>query len=153
MTVWYPSLITVMGISPCQRLCCSVIAADANKIGNNGLHMRYLYTKESAVTELVGPIGLDIFEQVRYTPNGVKIKLRFEKQRHPFVLMSALDNFKIELMSVNLYIRKITPSPGVLLGHAQALMIYLFGVSYYVAFNTVQVISRGVVGRAEETST
>ena len=36
--------------------------------------------------------------------------------------MLALDNFKIKLMSVNLYIRKITPSPGVLLGHAQALM-------------------------------
>ena len=71
------------------------------------------------MTELVGPIGLDIFEQVRYIPNGVKMKLRFEKQRHPVVLMSALDNFEIELMSVN---RKIAPSPGVLLGHAQALM-------------------------------
>ena len=100
----------------------SVIPADANNIGNNRLHKRYLYTKESAVTELVGPIGLDIFEQVRYIPNGMKMKLRFEKQRHPFVLMSALDNFKIELMSVNLYIRKITPSLGVLLGHAKALM-------------------------------
>ena len=32
------------------------------------------------------------------------------------------------------------------------LFIYLFGV-FYVAFNTVQVISRRVVGRAEETST
>ena len=62
------------------------------------------------MTELVGPLGLDIFEQVRYIPNGVKMKLRFEKQIHPFVLMSALDNFKI------------TPSPRVLMGHAQALM-------------------------------
>ena len=41
------------------------------------------------------------------------------------------------------------------------LFIYLFGVlrrfliylGFYVAFNTVQVISRRVVGRAEETST
>ena len=49
------------------------------------------------------------------------MKLRFEKQRHPFVLMAATDTFKIELMSVKLYIRKVTPSPGVLLGHAQAL--------------------------------
>ena len=32
------------------------------------------------------------------------------------------------------------------------LFIYLFGF-FYVAFNTVQVISRRVVGRAEETST
>ena len=32
----------------------SVIPADANNIDNNGLHKRYLYTKETAVTELVG---------------------------------------------------------------------------------------------------
>ena len=34
---------------------------------------------------------------------------------------------------------------------SQRSSIYLFG--FYVAFNTVQVISRWVVGRAEETST
>ena len=33
------------------------------------------------------------------------------------------------------------------------LFIYLFIWGFYVAFNTVQVISRQVVGRAEETST
>ena len=40
----------------------SVIPDGANNIGNSGLHKRYLYTKESVVTELVGPIRLDIFE-------------------------------------------------------------------------------------------
>ena len=34
--------------------------------------------------------------------------------------------------------------------HVVGLFIYL---GFYVAFNTVQVISRRVVGRAEETST
>ena len=34
--------------------------------------------------------------------------------------------------------------------HVNNLFIY---VGFYVAFNTVQVISRRVVGRAEETST
>ena len=90
-------------------------------VRNNGLHKRYLYTQTSTVTEMVGPLPLDLFEQVRYIPNGVKMKLRFEKQRNPFVLMSPVETFKFELMSVNLYIRKVTPSPGVLLGHAQAL--------------------------------
>ena len=33
------------------------------------------------------------------------------------------------------------------------MMIYLFTWGFYAAFNTVQVISRRVVGRAEETST
>ena len=86
------------GIEPQPQ---SVIASNANDIGNNGLHKRDLYTTESAEMELVGPIELDIFEQVRYIPNGVEMKLR-----HPFIFMSALDNFKIDLMSVNLYIKK-----------------------------------------------
>ena len=34
-----------------------------------------------------------------------------------------------------------------------ASFIYLFIWGFYVAFNTVQVISRRVVGRTEETST
>ena len=37
--------------------------------------------------------------------------------------------------------------------HFIYLPIYLFILGFYVAFNTVQVISRRVVGRAEETST
>ena len=36
--------------------------------------------------------------------------------------MSTATTFKIELMSVNLYIRKVSPSPGVLLGHEQAMI-------------------------------
>ena len=39
---------------------------------------------------------------------------------------------------------------NILMLHIQYLFIYL---GFYVAFNTVQVISRWVVGRAEETST
>ena len=45
-----------------------------------------------------------------------------------------------------LYIHNAPTSIGVLI----YLFIYL---GFYVAFNTVQVISRRVVGRAEETST
>ena len=41
-------------------------------------------------------------------------------------------------------------SEGVLFYTSMYLFIYL---GFYVAFNTVQVISRRVVGRAEETST
>ena len=35
----------------------------------------------------------------------------------------------------------------------QHLSVYFVYLTFYVAFNTVQVISRRVVGRAEETST
>ena len=43
------------------------------------------------------------------------------------------------------------PRKGILTG---IVSVYLFiYLGFYVAFNTVQVISRRVVGRAEETST
>ena len=46
----------------------------------------------------------------------------------------------IQLMSWNFW--ELIPHP-----------LILFYLGFYVAFNTVQVISRRVVGRAEETST
>ena len=49
------------------------------------------------------------------------------------------------------YRQVIDPKFYTKLDHDPTNFIYLFGV--YVAFNTVQVISQQVVGRAEETST
>ena len=39
-----------------------------------------------------------------------------------------------------------------LINHYKALIYFIY-LGFYVAFNTIQVISRRVVGRAEETST
>ena len=46
--------------------------------------------------------------------------------------------------------------PKILLCHCSAILIFIgifIYLQFYVAFNTVQVISQRVVGRAEETST
>ena len=53
------------------------------KYGNHGLYMRHLLTKEGSV-ELMSRLRLDFFEQIKYVPNGVGIKLRFHRQKPEF---------------------------------------------------------------------
>ena len=54
-------------------------------------------------------------------------------------------------LGLNISHKKLCPPDTEVIYLGILLFIYLF--IYYVAFNTVQVISRRVVGRAEETST
>ena len=93
-----------------------------NDAGNQGLHQRYLHTRLSQEVMLSGGLRIDLFEQNRYLPNGISMKLRLNRQRDEFVLMSATDDFKVEIMEAFLSIRKVKVSPGIALGHADALM-------------------------------
>ena len=65
-----------------------------------------------------------MFEQERYIPNGVSLKIRFHRQRDEFVLMYGDDNTKytVALEDAYMLMRKVKTSPGVQLGHAEALM-------------------------------
>ena len=94
---------------------------DEDEIGNNGLYNRYRHTRQSKNVELMGPLRIDMFEQDRYLPNGVDFKLRFHPQKHTFALMSANNHFKINITDAFLLMRKVRPTPGVLLGHSDAL--------------------------------
>ena len=96
-------------------------AADAN-LGNHGLYQRYCTSRLSQEIELLGPLRIDMFEQERYLPSGVNIKLRFHRQKSAYTLMSAQDDYKIEILDCFLLMRKVRPSPGVQLGHHDALL-------------------------------
>ena len=96
---------------------------DVTDPGNNGLHQRYLYSRQSKTVTVMGSLRIDMFEQERYLPNGINLKLRFHRQRDPFVLMhDGTENFKIVLEDAYMLIRKVKTSPGVQLGHTQALL-------------------------------
>ena len=62
-----------------------------------------------------------MFEQDRYLPNGVDVKLRFHPQKRTFALMAEENQFRIDITEAYLLMRKVRPSPGVLLGHSDAL--------------------------------
>ena len=91
--------------------------------GNNGLHQRFLFSRMSQKVSVMGPLNIAMFEQERYLPNGVSIKLRFHRQREAFTMMSLDGNaYKIEVEEAFMLMRKVKPAPGVQLGHAETLM-------------------------------
>lgn len=99
-----------------------VIFAADEVVGNNGLHKRYRETHSSKEFELIGGLNIDVCHQERYWPNGIEMKLRLHRQNRKFTLMSAADEFKIEIRDIYLLMRKAKPSPGVLLGHADGML-------------------------------
>ena len=90
--------------------------------GNNGLHSRYLHTRQSHEVMLTGGLRVDLFEQSRYLANGISMKLRLHRQKDEFLLMAAANTFKIQVTEAFLTVRKVKVSPGVQLGHTDALM-------------------------------
>ena len=98
-----------------------VIIPENEVVGNQGLYQRYLHTSNSRLFEMMGPIRMDLFEQERYLPSGISVKLRFHRKKTSFALMSAGNRYKVKIREMYLLMRKVRPSPGVLLGHAEAL--------------------------------
>ena len=98
------------------------MVADDAALGNNGLYKRYMMTRLSQSVEMLGPLRIDIAEQERYLPNGVSMKLRFHRQKNSFLLMAAEEStFKVVVEECCLLVRKVKPSPGVFVGHQEAL--------------------------------
>lgn len=104
------------------NLAANGAALTAATAGNNGLHRRYLHTRLSQEFQLTGGLRIDMFEQDRYLPNGISMKLRFHQQNASFALMAPEDLYKIEILDAFITMRKVKVSPGVLLGHADAMM-------------------------------
>ena len=60
---------------------------EEDETGNHGLHQRFLTTKGGRTFEMLGNIRMDLFEQIRYLPNGMSLKLRLHPQKWSFALM------------------------------------------------------------------
>ena len=116
---WRPRVVPADG----NQLPVEQIGADVLS-GNNGLHDRWKQTRASQVFELLGPVRLDLFEQLRCLPNGINLKLRLHPQKRSFTLMAnGEEQYRIQIQAASFIVRKIKPSPGVLLSHADALKL------------------------------
>ncbi|XP_067233779.1 uncharacterized protein F54H12.2-like [Chanodichthys erythropterus] len=90
---------------------------------NAGLTKRARYTSESKTVELLAPIHSDIFFQEKLMLNGVDIKIRMIRGKDEFCLMKTGDPaYKLKIMTASLFVKKVSVSPSVRLGHAQALL-------------------------------
>ncbi|XP_073689440.1 uncharacterized protein F54H12.2-like [Garra rufa] len=97
---------------------------ETDPVGRNvGLTKRSLYTTGSKVVELLAPILSDIFFQEKFMLNGVDVKIRMIKGKDEFCLMKSADAaYKLNIVSASLFVKKVSVSPSVRLGHAQALL-------------------------------
>ncbi|KAA0716599.1 hypothetical protein E1301_Tti019191 [Triplophysa tibetana] len=91
--------------------------------GNHGLTKRAAFTNGSNVVQLLTPVHSDIFFQEKLMLNGVDIKIRMTRGKDEFCLMRS-DNvaYKLNILTASLFVKKVSVSPAVRLGHAQALL-------------------------------
>ncbi|XP_026290579.1 uncharacterized protein F54H12.2-like [Frankliniella occidentalis] len=88
---------------------------------NLGLAWRRSRTANSKIFETLGPLHIDISNSNRLLLNNCTLRIKLTRNRDAFTIMSTKGTEKIKLLEVKLIVRKVTISPSVLLGHAQAL--------------------------------
>ena len=90
---------------------------------NDGLTKRAAYSADSTTFEMIGPVHSDIFFQEKLMLNGVDIKVRMVRGKDEFCLMGVGDvRYRLHILSASLFVKKVSVSPAVKLGHAQALL-------------------------------
>ncbi len=98
---------------------------DPDPIGgsNNGLILRYEETKDGNVVSMEGPLYHDLWNQDRYILNGVHLGIKLWPQKPTFSLMSADAgaDYHIKIVDAMLKVCLIKVSPGVVIGHNEAL--------------------------------
>lgn len=88
---------------------------------NAGYNSRYDACKRSKVIDLIGPLHFDLATQPKLLINGVNIRIKLERNKDIFSLMSKEDAYKIVIQSASLYIRKVLVAPSIMIGHEKAL--------------------------------
>ena len=95
----------------------------ADDAANKGLKVRYDFTKESHIVDMMGPIHSDIFFQDRLMLNGVNLRIKLNRAKNSFCLMSsaAAPTFKVVITEAILFVRRVKLASSIILGHAAAL--------------------------------
>ncbi|XP_076847125.1 uncharacterized protein F54H12.2-like [Brachyhypopomus gauderio] len=90
---------------------------------NMGLRSRAAFSGESSPFDLIGYIHSDIFFQDKFLLNGVDLKIKFVRSKDEFCLMKeGQTDYVIKILTASLFVKKVTVSPAVKLGHAHALL-------------------------------
>lgn len=90
---------------------------------NSGLKTRYSFIKDSSTVELVGPLHVDLFYQDRLLLNGVSIRIRLNRSKNSFSLLSAMGDadYKVVISHASLFVRKVKLYSDTFLAHEAAL--------------------------------
>ena len=87
---------------------------------NMGLFSRAEPFRTGAV-EMLGPLVTDLAQQDRLIINGVPLHLKLWPAKDSFMLLSGSNDYKFRIVDAVLYLAMVKVSPGVVIGHAEAL--------------------------------
>ena len=82
---------------------------------NEGLRKRHRITEGGREILLLDRLHLDLFQQEKFIPNGVDIRLRFNRTKSNFYMMTkAGTTGKVNIVSMLMWVRKVRPTATVL---------------------------------------
>ncbi|TKS65905.1 hypothetical protein D9C73_027927 [Collichthys lucidus] len=89
---------------------------------NRGLNSRAAFSANSREVDLFGPLHGDVFFCERLLLNSVDMRIKLTRASDAFCLMGARDSaFRLRILGASLFVKKVTVSPAIRLGHAAAL--------------------------------
>ncbi|TKS65887.1 hypothetical protein D9C73_028356 [Collichthys lucidus] len=90
---------------------------------NRGLNSRAAFSANSREIHLFGPLHGDVFFCERLLLNSVDMRIKLTRASDAFCLMGARDSlFRLRILGASLFVKKVTVSPAIRLGHAAALL-------------------------------
>ncbi|XP_028646145.1 uncharacterized protein F54H12.2-like [Erpetoichthys calabaricus] len=89
---------------------------------NEGFKKGNGYTAQGKTVELLRHIHSDLFFQEKLIQNGVDVRIKMVQSKNEFCLMPGdAECYKVNILSANLFVKKVKVSAAVKLGHAHAL--------------------------------
>jgi hypothetical protein len=86
-----------------------------NDFKNVRLRKHHEKITDSKVIVLMDRLHLDFFQQEKCLPNGVDVRLRFDRSRPPFYMMTDVGSSgKVVLQSMVLWVRNVKPAPNII---------------------------------------
>ncbi|GFX56952.1 uncharacterized protein F54H12.2 [Trichonephila clavipes] len=99
----------------------SVELANVGDKSNPGYQTRYNICKNSKLMDMIGPLHFDLGNQSKCFINSVNLRIKLERNKDAFALMSPTKDFKILIQHASLFVRKVKVAPPVLIAHEVAL--------------------------------
>ncbi|XP_022294910.2 uncharacterized protein F54H12.2-like [Crassostrea virginica] len=82
---------------------------------NEGMRKRHEWIVGGNKIVLLDRLHLDLFQQEKFIPNGVDIRLRFNRSKSNFYMMTKTPmTGKVQIMSMLMWVRKVRPTATVL---------------------------------------
>ncbi|XP_067122532.1 uncharacterized protein F54H12.2-like [Centruroides vittatus] len=111
---------------------------------NEGLAKRFNIAKQSKLIDLIGRLHIDLSNQPKLLINNVDLRIKLERSKDDFALMSTSNNYKIIIKNASLKINKVDVSSSVQIGIEKALQTGIIKMPFRRTDVKVFTLSSGI---------